>query len=42
MEPVWKMGYNGSGVVVSILDDGEFGEGGKRGGVEERSVPTVC
>ena len=37
------MGYNGSGVVVSILDDGEFGEGGKRGvWRRERGVPTVC
>ena len=24
VEPVWKMGYNGNGVVVSILDDGEW------------------
>ena len=23
VEPVWKMGFNGNGVVVSILDDGE-------------------
>ena len=24
VEPVWKMGFNGNGVVVSILDDGEW------------------
>ena len=26
VEPVWKMGFNGNGVVVSILDDGEWVE----------------
>ena len=33
VEPVWKMGFNGNGVVVSILDDGEWVGGDLGGGV---------
>ena len=25
VEPAWKMGFTGKNVVVTILDDGEFG-----------------